>query len=141
MKVITSFPPQGSPERRRVAGFTLLEVMIALAIAAIALSSLLGLANRNIAVHGRLRHTTVATQLAQYRMSEVESGRREPADDEGGFDPPFAAYGWRIETGSTPFSAVRRVTVTVFWDETRPELAVDLTSFIQLGEMTDAPAG
>lgn len=140
MKVITNFPTPGSPDRLWTAGFTLLEVMIALAIAAIALSSLLGLANRTIGVHARLQHTTVATQLAQYRMTELETGKRAASEDEGRFDAPFTAYGWRIETGATPFASVRRITVSVFWDQDRPEQTVNLTSFIQLQETVNGSA-
>ena len=52
-------------------GFSLLEVMIALAIVAIALVSLLGLSNRSILVQDKIQRLTQATMLAQQLMSQV----------------------------------------------------------------------
>ena len=59
-------------DRNRNAGFTLLEVMIALAIVAIALVSLLGLANRSIAVQERLQRQMVNIATRRFNlMGEV----------------------------------------------------------------------
>lgn len=115
-------------------GFTLLEIMIALAIVSIAMVSLLGLANRSILVHERLQRITSATLLAQQKMAETEvnarNGTLADTDSQGEFESPYAEYRWRIAFGETPLPSVRLVTVTVLWgDEERNEL-VDLTSFI-----------
>jgi general secretion pathway protein I len=115
-------------------GFTLLEIMIALAIVSIAMVSLLALANRSIGVHDRLQRITTATLLAQQKMAETEvnarSGTLQGAENQGEFSGPYAAYRWQIAYADTPLPAVRMVTVTVLWgDEKRNEL-VDLTSFI-----------
>jgi general secretion pathway protein I len=123
-----------SPEKSRRGGFTLLEIMIALAIISIAMISLLALANRSIGVHDRLQRLTTATLLAQEKMAETEvnSAHRtlDSQDSQGEFSEPYAGYGWRITFAGTPLPSVRMVTVTVFWgDEAQNEL-VDLTSFI-----------
>jgi general secretion pathway protein I len=115
-------------------GFTLLEIMIALAIVSIAMISLLALANRSIAVHDRLQRITQATLLAQQKMVETEvssrAGTLENADTEGVFSDPYAAYRWQLTYSATPLPSVRMVTVTVLWgDEERNEM-VDLTSFL-----------
>jgi general secretion pathway protein I len=115
-------------------GFTLLEIMIALAIVSIAMISLLALTNRSIGVHDRLQRITSATLLAQQKMAETEVNARNgtlgTAETQGVFIRPFDAYRWHITFADTPLPSVRLVTVTVLWgDEERNEL-VDLTSFI-----------
>lgn len=115
-------------------GFTLLEIMIALAIVSIAMVSLLALANRSISVHDRLQRITSATLLAQQKMAETEVNARhgslKSAELQGDFSGPFAAYRWQIVYADTPLPSVQMVTVTVLWgDEERNEL-VDLTSFV-----------
>ena len=115
--------------------FTLLEIMVALAIIGIAMVALLSLGNRSIGVHDRLQHLTQATLLAQQKMSESElearrGGVAQLASGEGVFTEPFADYRWRIEIISTPLPAVQQVTITVLWgDEDRNE-GVDVTSFL-----------
>ncbi len=110
-------------------GFTLLEVMIALAIVATVLVSLLGLQARTIAAAERQQKMTRATMLAQERMSEVEiSG--DGRDDAGGFDEPFDNFRWQVRYEPTPLAAVRQVTVTVAWGAEGSNEDVALTSFL-----------
>ena len=121
-------------EGNRNAGFTLLEIMIALAIVAIALVSLLGLANRSIAVQERLQRMTRATLLAQEKMTEIELAAEaktlvfEPA--EGVFAEPFSDFRWRLEFIETPLPVVTQVTVTVAWGAEERNEAVDLSNFL-----------
>jgi general secretion pathway protein I len=129
-------PPSASriPRPAFQKGFTLLEVMIAMAIVAIALVTLMGMNVRSIEVNSRLQKITQATLLAQQRMSEIEvasAGGNPPAENEEGiFEPPFDAYRWRVNYEETPLDFLRLITVTVAWgDEGRNEM-VDLTSFV-----------
>lgn len=121
-------------DRTRNAGFTLLEIMIALAIVAIALVSLLGLANRSIAVQERLQRMTRGTLLAQEKMTEIELAAEaktlvfEPA--EGIFAEPFSDFRWRLEFADTPLPVVTQVTVTVAWGAEERNEAVDLSNFL-----------
>ena len=119
---------------RRDNGFTLLEVMIALAIVGIALVTLIGLETRTIQLAERQQRVTQATLLAQEKMTEIETGGQTISgvgEREGEFDSPFELYRWTIELEPTPLPAIEMVTVTVVWgDESRNE-QVDLTSFIE----------
>ncbi|MBE0598740.1 MAG: type II secretion system minor pseudopilin GspI [Desulfuromonadales bacterium] len=115
-------------------GFTLLEVMVALAIVSIALVTLLGLSNRSIGVNHKLQRITQATLLAQQQMTEIEVAAAQIGfqfeESEGVFDDPFEEYRWRIEYEDSPLPSLRLIKVTVAWgDEARNE-AVDLTSFV-----------
>lgn len=119
-------------------GFSLLEVMIALAIVAIALVSLLGLANRSILVQDKIQRLTRATLLAQQLMSEQElnvaksRSNWEPQEDV--FPEPFADFRWQISYQDTLINQVKQVTVTVFWGSEEKNEQVQLVSFLPIGE-------
>jgi len=118
-------------------GFSLLEVMIALAIVAIALVSLLGLSNRSILVQDKIQRLTQATLLAQQLMSEEElnvEGKRLNWDDrEDVFDEPFETFRWEISYQETLISRVKQVTVTVLWGDPDRNEQVQLVSFLPAG--------
>jgi len=115
-------------------GFSLLEVMIALAIVAIALVSLLGLSNRSILVQNEIQRLTSATLLAQQLISEQELnvGNRqstwEPQEDN--FTAPFEDFRWQVSYQDTLISRVKQVTVTVFWGSRDKNEYVQLVSFL-----------
>jgi general secretion pathway protein I len=115
-------------------GFTLLEVMIALAIIAITMVTLLGLANRSISVNARVQKITQATLLAQQKMNEIEVAARDKTggatEQNGTFESPFDGYRWEVAYRDTPLPSVKEVIVTVLWGERRKNEMVDLTSFL-----------
>jgi general secretion pathway protein I len=118
---------------RAMRGFTLLEVMIATAIVAMAVTVLLGLANRSLAVHERLQRTTQATLLAQSRLAEIEVAARKvngQQDEKGDFPPPDELFHWQSVWLDTPLPSVRRIDLTVSWGEVARNEAVTLTSFV-----------
>ncbi len=119
--------------QRNSAGFTLLEIMIALAIISIALTVLLSLGNRTIAVHDRLQKITQATLLAQHKMSEVESSSTSvtlTGDERGVFDEPNDMFSWKIDYSDTPLPSIKMVSVTVSWGEENNNEEVTLDSFV-----------
>jgi general secretion pathway protein I len=120
---------KGSNQR----GFTLLEVMIALAIVATVLVALLGLQTRTINMGDRQQKITRATMLAQERMTVLEIAAVKSGssrDDEGAFAEPFENYRWQVRYKPTPLAAVQEVTVTVLWGNEENNEDVTLTSFL-----------
>ncbi|KIH75833.1 general secretion pathway protein I [Geoalkalibacter ferrihydriticus] len=115
-------------------GFSLLEVMIALAVVAIALTTLLSLGNRSINAQGEIQRLTRATMLAERVMSEVETyyrlGRDSELEPEGVFDEPFQDYRWELVFSDTLLPAVQQIDVLVFWGPARRMERVELTSFV-----------
>jgi general secretion pathway protein I len=110
--------------------------MIALAIVAIALVTLLGLSNRTILVQDRVQKLTRATLLAQQLMSEQElrpaaQQTWEPQEDV--FEPPFAEFRWQVSYQDTLINQVKQVTVTVLWGPAGQNELVELVSFLPQG--------
>ncbi len=120
-------------------GFTLLEVMIAVAILAMVLVSLLGLKNRSTQNVMLSEHITTATLQAKRMMTEtlvtVGTGAVVQSEDEGEFEEEgFKDYSWKKtispmqieEAGGVKIMEVR---VAVLWKEgERPEM-VELASY------------
>lgn len=116
-------------------GFTLLEVMIALAIVGTTLIAMLSLGNRTIATNDHLQRLTQATLLAQEKMTEIEQGAAANSslglqNVQGAFVEPFADFSWQIALAPTPIAQVQQVVVTVSWGDTGRNEQVDLTSFV-----------
>ena len=65
----------------RVAGFTLLEVMVALTIVAIALSAMIAAAGKNSADVAYLRDKTFAHWVALNQISEMQARQKYPASE------------------------------------------------------------
>ena len=112
-------------------GFTLLEVMVALAIIAVAFVALLGLRNLDIALHEYGRSLITATALAQQRMADTTvAGFPDLGQSEGAFEDEYTRFRWRQEVNTTPFDFVREVRVTVLWGPTPREDQVELVGFL-----------
>lgn len=123
-------------------GFTLLEVMVALAILAVALVVLLGLRNRDVQLQAYARDLTRATLLAREMAATVDAeGTPSLGYVEGDFGPDQPGFSWQRQV--SPFMAdyigdrVREVRVSVIWgppdDPTAtPEGRVDLSRFVEV---------
>lgn len=85
-------------------GFTLMEVMVALAILAIALTSIYRLHSQTLTMSYQARFYNQAPLLAEAKLSEMErQGIKDSADNSGDFGERFPNYSWktRIEEVSS----------------------------------------
>ena len=86
-----------SPGFSRIAfGFTLLEVMIALAVMSIVLVSVYRMHSQSLTMNTAARFYTLAPLLAQNKMAELETVSSEGfPDDSGDFGEQYPGYSWR----------------------------------------------
>ena len=84
--------------RKKQAGFTLLEVMVAVAIIAMSFVSLLGSQSQSISIADISRFETTAAMLAREKLSELQlAGYSELTSGSGRFEDEFADYSWQSE--------------------------------------------
>ncbi|MFP3911216.1 MAG: prepilin-type N-terminal cleavage/methylation domain-containing protein [Desulfobacteraceae bacterium] len=110
----------------RARGFTLLEVMIAVAIIAIALVAVLGAQSRSLSVTDESRFNTTAALLAQAKMAEVEAGGEQAlVSRSGDFGENFPEYRWVLSMERVVFQGMeavsdrfRRIDLTVSYGNT-----------------------
>ena len=112
-------------------GFTLLEVLIALAIIAIVLITCVRAQNQSIRLHQLSRDMTIATILARQKMGEIEVvGFPELGEDDGDFGDAFPGFTWKTTVSMTPFEEARRIDLSVVWKEGTRERRVDVIAYI-----------
>jgi general secretion pathway protein I len=95
-------------------GFTLMEVMIAMAILAIALVTIFQSQSQSISMTGNSRFLTTASLLAQGKMAEIEMlDMKDVRTDSGNFGDGSPDYSWRVELKDTDFDVVKKIELTV----------------------------
>jgi len=78
-------------------GFTLLEVMIAVAIIAIAVVTLLGAQSQSVSIASSAKFDAMASMLAQWKMSDLLlQNYGELSDDEGNFGEDYPQFSWKL---------------------------------------------
>jgi general secretion pathway protein I len=117
--------------KRRTAGFTLVEVLVALAIVSVALMAALRTAGQGTVQAGDLRARLLAGWVAENRLAEhaaqaawLPTGIVRGSELQGGI-----AFGWREETISTPHPDFHRVDVFVFLPADESHVLAHFTSY------------
>jgi general secretion pathway protein I len=83
---------------RQKQGFTLLEVMIAVAVIAMSFTALLSAQSQSLSIAARSRFESAAALLARQKLAELElSGFDSLSSGSGDFEDDFAAYRWQTE--------------------------------------------
>ena len=104
-------------------GFTLLEVMVAVAIIAIALTALLGSQSQSVSYANSAKFETMAALLAQKKMSEMVI--QDPASltsANGDFGDDYPGYTWEatvsdvsLEGAEDILKYLKQIDLTVAW--------------------------
>lgn len=91
-----------------------MEVLIAMAILAIALVSVFRSQSQSISMATESRFMTTAALLAQSKMTEAEtSSSLYNHVENGDFGPDYPQYVWRLEIGDTQLPQFKKIKVTV----------------------------
>jgi len=113
-------------------GFTLVEVLVALAIVSVALLAALraaGLGTNNV---GELRSRLLAGWVAQNLLAE-QKARGDwplPGIQSGAANQAGIEFRWREEVSATPNTAFRRVDISVFEAPEESHSLAHLTGFV-----------
>jgi len=91
-------------------GFTLLEVMVALAIMAGVIITLLGSVNYHLGIIAAERDSTTLTLLARNRMAELGD---TPVKSEGTFAPSHPELSWKADLLPSDLPGLQKLVVKV----------------------------
>jgi general secretion pathway protein I len=126
---------------RQNAAFTLLEVLVALAIVALGMMAVTTQVNQSVAASVYFRDRTLASWVAMNRVTELSLSERWPEVGESNGDVEYAGIRWRWEQRVSPTAvqSLRRVDVSVALAD-QPERTLHTASAF-LGQPTPAGAG
>ncbi len=126
--------------RHRQPGFTLLEVMIALAVLAVAAAGLISSVSQNIRQSGALEERTVALWLAQNQITELQVRHEFPEAGRRTEKVEMAGREWELtlETTETSHPGLRRVEVGVA--AARDDFRRERSSIVTVTAFLGAPA-
>ncbi|MBC2713493.1 MAG: prepilin-type N-terminal cleavage/methylation domain-containing protein [Desulfosarcina sp.] len=80
-------------------GFTLMEVMVALSVVAIALTAIYRMHTQTLFMDARGRFDTVATMLARQKLSDLDTiDLADLTSDSGDFGNAHPGYAWRVQS-------------------------------------------
>ncbi|WP_044874999.1 type II secretion system minor pseudopilin GspI [Pseudomonas sp. LFM046] len=100
---------------RRSRAFTLIEVLVALAIFAVVAASVLTASARSLQIASRLEDKTLAMWIADNRLTELQLRETPPGNgrDQGELDYAGRRWEWLSQIEGTSDPALRRVTLWV----------------------------
>lgn len=122
-------------------GFTLIEVLVALAVIGIGLLAVLAVAAKSVEVAADLQDRTFAGWVAQNRITEMRLSQQWPSIGESDDDVTLGGrkWHWHATVASTPDKDLRRVTVTVAPADATSTSVTEMVGFV--GKPTSQPGG
>ncbi|MBI5118602.1 type II secretion system minor pseudopilin GspI [Candidatus Poribacteria bacterium] len=95
-------------------GFTLLEVMVALSIVAVALVTLLGTHMMSLDLARKNKEQTLTALLARQKMEEALTTSFDTlAEDSGDFAPAHPEYKWELEVEKAETENLKKVKIII----------------------------
>jgi general secretion pathway protein I len=124
---------------QKASGFTLLEVMIATAIIAIALVAALGSQSQSLSLASEAKFATTVAFLAQKKMAELEvQDVKDLSSDSGDFGEDFPGYRWESQVDDPTLEGLEKISdhmkkigLTVYRaEEARYQYRISLYRFV-----------
>ncbi|HWN39433.1 MAG TPA: type II secretion system minor pseudopilin GspI [Gammaproteobacteria bacterium] len=115
--------------RSRSSGFTLIEVLVALAVIALGLTAVIKALGDYTDATNYTRQKTLASWIATNKLTEISVAPAWPSIGDYDEDVEFARQQWRcaIEVSETPVTNLRRVDVSVSL-VTKPDVVIHKVS-------------
>lgn len=124
---------QGSTLLASMRGFTLLEVLVALSICAMAGIAVMQISGEHIEHLSAIEEQTYASWVAENQLVEIRAqGDKWPAKTghKGKTELAGVTWYWQEDVIRTADSSFVKVVVTVFTDEKREQFAYELATYI-----------
>ncbi len=105
-------------------GFTLLEVMIALAITAGVLLTVISSLNYHLSIVGQDTDETTAVLLGRAKLADPDFN--QSTENKGTFAPDHPALKWEREIvpADIPGASLNRISLTVTWNDDKKKLSL-----------------
>jgi len=114
---------------KEIGGFTLLELLVALAIMLIAVAGIMHAVSNGLVTTQSISKRMQALNLARMKMEELlQSPEQQQAEQEGDFGEAFPQFRWRAQISDAPVEGLKAITVTVVWFEGDEERTVTLNA-------------
>ncbi|OGX28985.1 MAG: hypothetical protein A2879_02265 [Omnitrophica WOR_2 bacterium RIFCSPHIGHO2_01_FULL_49_10] len=111
-------------------GFTLIEVLIVIALFSAAAVSLLQMFSISLYGGAENENTIVTTALAQEKMEELRNKPYASVSAEARAQVPDYTFFDREVLVTTPISNLKQVTVNVYWKERSGDVKISLVTYV-----------
>jgi general secretion pathway protein I len=117
---------------RRAGGFTLVEILVALAIMAIAVAAVMAAVSGNVRNAAYLRDRTLAHWVAMNKVTELQVNGEWPSPGTRHGESLMAAQEWSWETtvSTTDDADVRRLDVDVYADKEHKDTLASMVAYV-----------
>ena len=121
-----------SPTLRRATGFTLIEVMVALSIFALAGTAILKAASEHLSSIGQIESVTFANWVASNRLNQLQLETTWPPKNnvKGNMEMADRTWYWKQTVTKTNDDDLRSVTIFVGEDKTYNDSVTSVTTFV-----------
>ena len=113
-------------------GFTLVEVLVALVILAVALSAMIKTASENTLNTAYLRDKYLAGLVAMNKIDELQAGKAWPStgNSNGNAEMANQNWHWSMKVEATPDESLRKIMLKISPEQDRDRILYTLTSYI-----------